>query len=219
MKINNLRSLIRESINEYISEINAAGDKAACEAKITATQNAIDLRKKKMAMEGLDEAYHDMLDKGKMKELSGEIKALENNLKKLQKQLDKLNSKSEPKTEVVADAMTEEAPIDETDVMAEMEIAEESTEEALNESFLKMQKLAGVITESQYNQKIQMLDEDLRAGVYNDFIKWKESFKDETEFPQENGYVVAKKDGQEVGKWNPISKLGMHANDAQYKTL
>ena len=56
-----------------------------------------------------------------------------------------------------------------------------------------MQKLAGVITEAQYNQKIQMLDEDLRAGVYNDFIKWKESFEDETEFPQENGYVVAKK--------------------------
>jgi hypothetical protein len=27
------------------------------------------------------------------------------------------------------------------------------TDEALNESFLKMQKLAGVITEAQYNQK------------------------------------------------------------------
>jgi hypothetical protein len=141
MKIDNLRSLIRESINEYISEINEAGDRAACEAKITATQNAIDLRKKKMAMEGLDEAYHDMLDKGKMKELSGEIKALENNLKKLQKQLDKLNSKSEPKTEVVADAMTEEAPIDETDVMAEMDVEETS----INESFVKMQKIAGLI--------------------------------------------------------------------------
>jgi uncharacterized protein (DUF342 family) len=149
MKIDNLRSLIRESINEYISEINAAGDKAACEAKITATQAAIEKRRKVMELDCLDEAYHDMLDKGKISELKGEIKALENNLKKLQKQLDKLNSKSEPKTEVVADAMTEEAPIDETDVMAGMDIAEESTEEtteeALNESFLKMQKLAGLI--------------------------------------------------------------------------
>ena len=60
-----------------------------------------------------------------------------------------MNSKSEPKTEVVADAMTEEAPIDETDVMAGMDISEESTEEtteeALNESFIRMQKIAGII--------------------------------------------------------------------------
>ena len=83
MKIDNLRSLIRESINEYISEINAAGDKAACEAKITATQAAIEKRKKVMELDGLDEAYHDMLDKGKISELKGEIKALEKNLTKL----------------------------------------------------------------------------------------------------------------------------------------
>jgi uncharacterized protein (DUF342 family) len=150
MKIENLRSLIQESINEYISEINKAGDKAACEAKIDATQEAIDLRKKKMAMEGLDEAYHDMLDKGKMKELSSEIKALENNLKKLQKQLDKLNSKSEPKTEVISDESVEEG--DAMDSMKnamvpEMEKMNDimNNEEALNESFTRMQKIAGII--------------------------------------------------------------------------
>ena len=107
MKVENLRSLIRESINEYIREIDNAGNKAALEAKMTATQSAIDLRKKKMNMEGLDEAYHDMLDKGKVKELSGEVKALEKSLTKLKKQLDKLNSKSEPKTEVKDEVIDE----------------------------------------------------------------------------------------------------------------
>jgi peptidoglycan hydrolase CwlO-like protein len=149
MKVENLRSLIRESINEYISKINEAGDIAACNAKIAETEKAIAERQRIMAKDGLDETYHNFLDENKMKELKNDIKALEKNLTKLQKQLDKLNSKSKPKTEVVADAMTEEAPIDETDVMAGMDIAEESTEEtteeALNESFLKMQKLAGLI--------------------------------------------------------------------------
>jgi hypothetical protein len=166
MKVENLRSLIRESINEYIREIDNAGNKAALEAKMTATQEAIDLRKKKMSMEGLDEAYHDMLDKGKMKELSGEVKALEKSLTKLKKQLDKLNSKSEPKKEVTTDVVTEENPIEEIDITSETELEEarsrkgkdvknavKKDEEVLNESFLKMQKMAGVITETQYNQK------------------------------------------------------------------
>jgi hypothetical protein len=169
MKIDNLRSLIRESINEYISEINAAGDRAACEAKITATQEAIAKRQKLMAKEGLDEDYHSMLDENKMKELKKDIAALERNLTKLQKQLDKLNTKSEPKAEVVADAkieeeaddtMTEEAPIDVTDVMAEMDVEET----AINESFLKMQKLAGVITETQYNEKKRLIENQLNEN-------------------------------------------------------
>jgi hypothetical protein len=193
MKVENLRSLIRESINEYIREIDNAGNKAALEAKMTATQEAIDIRKKKMNMEGLDEAYHDMLDKNKVKELSGEVKALEKSLTKLKKQLDKLNSKSEPKKDVVADGeVSEEAPIEELDITAETELEEarfkkgtdigkkgkgfekvakaaekeygseeagkrvagavlkkvlnkEGEETTINESFIKMQKIAGII--------------------------------------------------------------------------
>ena len=161
MKVENLRSLIRESINDYIREIDNEGNKAALEAKMTATQAAIEKRKKIANMDGIDEAYHDMLDKGKMKEIGGEVKALERNLTKLQKQLNKLNSKSEPKKEVVKDE-----PVEEGDAMAGMENAivpeielEEARskkikdvkkvvkkdEEVLNESFIKMQKLAGII--------------------------------------------------------------------------
>jgi uncharacterized protein (DUF342 family) len=155
MNTEKLRSLIRESINEYIRNINEAGDKAACEAKITATMEAIEKRKKLMDKEGLAEEYHAMLDENKMRELKNEIKALEKNLAKLKKQLDKLNSKSAPKEdEVVTDAKVEEAPVDETDVMEKMDMGDEGMQdESLNESFLKMQKLAGIITETQYNQK------------------------------------------------------------------
>lgn len=169
MQVEKLRSLIRESINEYISEINKAGDKAACEAKINATQAAIEKRKKMANMEGIDEAYHDMLDKGKMKEIGGEIKALERNLTKLRKQLDKLDSKSESKKEVTTDVVTEEAPIDEADVTAQIEMSDdEMKEEALNESFLKMQKIAGVITEGQYREKVQMLNEGYKFNDANE---------------------------------------------------
>jgi hypothetical protein len=160
MKVENLRSLIRESINDYIRGIDEAGNKAALDAKITATQEAIELRKKKMNMDGLDEAYHDMLDKGKVKELGGEVKALERNLTKLQKQLSKLTSKSEPKAEVVSDGElpADEASVEELDITSEIELEEarsrkgkdakkavKKDEEVLNESFIKMQKLAGII--------------------------------------------------------------------------
>jgi len=162
MKIENLRTLIRESINEYINKINEAGDIAACNAKIAETEKAIAERQRIMAKDGLDETYHNFLDENKMKELKNDIKALDKNLNKLKKQLEKLNAKSESKPEVTTDTKieeeadditTEEAPIATEDVMAEMDVTEETTEEALNESFLKMQKLAGVITESEYNKK------------------------------------------------------------------
>jgi hypothetical protein len=195
MKVENLRSLIRESINEYIREIDNAGNQAALEAKIAATEGAIEKREKMANMEGIDEAYHDMLDKGKMKEIGGEIKALKKSLDKLKKQLDKLNSKSEPKAEVIKDEPVEEGDaMDgmENAIVPEVELEEarfkkgtdigkkgkgfakiakaagkeygseeagkrvagsilkkvlnkEGEEATINESFIKMQKIAGII--------------------------------------------------------------------------
>ena len=161
MKVENLRSLIRESINEYIREIDNAGNQAALEAKIAATEGAIEKREKMANMEGIDEAYHDMLDKGKMKEIGGEVKALKKSLDKLQKQLNKLNSKSEPKAEMIKDEPVEEGnAMDgmENAIVPEIELEEarskkgkdvkkavKKDEEVLNESFLKMQKIAGII--------------------------------------------------------------------------
>ena len=189
-----LRQLIRESINDYIREIDEAGTKAGLGAKIEATESAISKREKMAAMEGIDEAYHEMLDKGKMKEIGGEVKALKKSLEKLKKQLDKLNSKGGNKSEeseVEEKEIVDEVSIDENEEMEYegMEYEEEEERfdadgtpneegmydaegnrvsfadidkamydgeaEYMNESFLHMQKLAGVISETEFKAKLE----------------------------------------------------------------
>lgn len=162
MKVENLRSLIRENIHSYLKEIDEAAKIGAIKASIAKCEEAIGVREKKMNMEGLDEAYHDMLDKGKMAELKSEIKALSRSLEKYKKQLAKFEKVDEVITdEAVNDEVTEEAPIATEDVMAEMGTEEVAEETAINESFLKMQKLAGVITEAEYNQKKRLIENQL----------------------------------------------------------
>lgn len=62
--------------------------------------------------------------------------------------------------------------------------------------------------------------EEVRKGVHDNFEKWKASFPDDTEFKSQDNYMMAvDKAGKELGKWNPIDKKGMHADDFQYKNL
>ena len=103
MKIENLRSIIKESIGEYLKEIDEAAKIGAIKASIAKCEEAIGVREKKMNMEGLDEAYHDMLDKGKMAELKSEIKALSKSLEKYKKQLAKFEKVDEVTDDVVTD--------------------------------------------------------------------------------------------------------------------
>jgi hypothetical protein len=195
-----LRQLIRESITEYIREIDEAGNMAALEAKMSKTQEAIDKRKKMAAMEGIDEAYHEMLDKGKMKEITSEIKVLEKSLTKYEKMLEKLKSKADktPKVEEEKEIVDEVAvDLDENEEMEYEGMEYEKEEERfdadgtpneegmydaegnrvsfadidkvdyemnMNESFLHMQKLAGVITEAQYKAKRKALNEEITIG-------------------------------------------------------
>jgi len=205
-----LRQLIRESIQEYIKEINAAGDRAALEAKINATQEAIDKRKKLTAMEGLDEAYQEYLDERKMKEMTSEIKMLEKSMSKYQKMLEKMDAKKEPKIEEIKDEeVMDEVTIDppsgaqlEENVDKEMyyEIAqqmkndgmsydevvikledmglntreaetitmntfkEEMEEDMSIYEILHMQKLAGIISETEYTAKLEEAKKKMTAA-------------------------------------------------------
>ena len=167
MKLENLRTLIRESIAEYVKEIDDAASDAADAARIAKCEEAIATRESKLNT--MEESEHrDLMDEGKIKALENEIKELKKAKAKFEKAAEKKAAKKAKKSapkeeEVVTDAVTEEAPIDETDVMAEMDVKET----AINESFLKMQKLAGVITEAQYNQKIQMLNEAVETIEVN----------------------------------------------------
>jgi hypothetical protein len=188
MKLENLRSLIRESIKDYISEIDEAAEIAGNEARINKTLEAIEARKAKL--NNLEESdLRELMDDTKIKELHNEIKELEKAEKKFrtlaEKRAAKKAKKSAPKEEdVVTDTEIDEAPVGAEDVMAEMDLTDEPTEEAINESFLKMQKLAGVITESEYNQKRSLIKETLFLGPLNDMSKeeakaWMEKHADD----------------------------------------
>jgi len=157
-----LRQLIKESIQEYIREVETSGNVAAQEAKIRACDEAIALREKKLNMEGLDEAYHDMIDEAKKKNLEKEIKELQKYKKKAEKILEKMKSKAgkeDEKEDVEEEGVIDEVAIDEMDPEAGPQLEEakkkkkKEEKEPMNESFLYMQKLAGVITEAEYKQK------------------------------------------------------------------
>jgi hypothetical protein len=162
MQVEKLRSLIRESIQEYIKEIDEAAETAAMEARIAKCDEAILARETRLEnLRNLEEAAG-MLDEVKVKAMENEIKELKKAKAKFEKAKEKRATKlaGKGKKEVTTDAKTEDTPVDESDVMKKMEMeGDMPKEEALNESFLKMQKLAGVITEAQYNQKKKVLIE------------------------------------------------------------
>ena len=153
MENSTLRQIIRESIQNYIREIDEVAEVAATEARIRKMEEAIEERKNLINMEGLEETMHKMIDKKKIKEIEKEIKHLEKSLEKYKKQLEKMQNKGkkseEPKSEETKEMVDEMAE----DIKGNMEENYMEEEKPLNESFLYMQKLAGVITEAQYNQK------------------------------------------------------------------
>lgn len=143
MKSTELKQLIRESIQDYIREIDDAGDRAALEAKMAKCEEAIASRNKKIEMSESLEEMKDMVDPVKIKTIRAEIKTLEKSLNKYKKQLDKMDGKNQPKEEK-KEVVTEE-PVEEMNMNAELDMNEEDNQEPLNESFIKMQKLAGII--------------------------------------------------------------------------
>jgi len=100
-----------------------------------------------------------------VKEIEKEIKHLEKSLEKYKKQLEKMQNKGkkseEPKSEETKEMVDEMAE----DIKGNMEENYMEEEKPLNESFLYMQKLAGVITEAQYNQKKRLIKEGLISGA------------------------------------------------------
>jgi len=149
MQIEKLRSLIRESIQDYIKEIDQAANEAAMDARINKCEEAIQMRETKLNnLKNLEEAA-DMLDEAKVKMMEKEITELKKAKAKFEKQKEKMANKGKKKEEkeVTTDAkIDEEAAVDEADVTAEMEMKDEGMkEEALNESFIRMQRIAGII--------------------------------------------------------------------------
>jgi len=186
-QINQLKQLIRESIQEYIREVEASGNIAAQEAKIRACEEAIALREKKANMDGLDEAYHDMMDSNKINEIKKEIKELQKYKAKAEKVLDKMKSKTEGKTskkdeeETTDEGIIDEVSIDENDPESgpQLEESEDLTPEESEElrkkaeahdkeysiaEMLLMQKRAGIISETEYITKLEEAKKKMTAA-------------------------------------------------------
>jgi glutamate mutase epsilon subunit len=157
MNSTSLIQLIKESIQEYIREVETSGNIAAQEAKIKACEEAIALREKKANMDGLDEAYHDMMDSTKINELKKEIKELQKYKTKAEKVLEKMKSKAEGKTAKKDEETTEEGIIDEVSIEEnDPESGPQLEEENIDiYEMLYMQKRAGILSEREYNEKIE----------------------------------------------------------------
>jgi hypothetical protein len=195
MQIEKLRSLIREAVDTQLKEIEAVAEAAAMDARLAEYDKAIKTCESKIqAAENLEEVK-DLMDENKINELKKKLKSLTKAKEKLEKQKAKKNKGKEVTTDAETDKEEtvdegpysqnnnmgddiENANVDETYTMDEMEMSDEEKEELkkkaeandkeyniMNESFLKMQKLAGVITEAQYNQKKKILIEAI--GDFN----------------------------------------------------
>ena len=136
-------------------EIEAQGRVAALETKLAALAEMIEETEGRLTRIDEDNEFRDMMDKNAVKEVRKQLKELERAQGKLQKEYDKLSSGR--KQEEVVD----EADADKLRDLADRQDAldqevDDSVEEVsfeLNESTLRMQKLAGLVTESDIQKK------------------------------------------------------------------
>ena len=185
MEINRLRSIIRESISNNLKEIEDVAENAAMEAKLNAYTEAIDKVNKKIEMAESLEEMQELVDPTKLNELKKHLKTLEKSKEKLEKVKAKKNKGKEVVTDepVEEDANVEEGDkynpennwndteVDDPWNAGQTKHQPMDEEEAINESFLKMQKLAGVITEAQYNNLVgQLTSIDLSLVTEEDDI-------------------------------------------------
>jgi len=179
---NQLRQLIRESIQDYIREVEQSAGIAAQEAKIRACEESIAIREKKVALEGIDETMHEMIDQSKINLIKKEIKDLQKYLAKATKTLEKMKDKAEGKTtKKDTEETTDEGIIDEVSIDDEAgpkleELTPEESEELrkkaeaydkeynITNEMLLMQKRAGIISETEYRIKVEEAKKKMTAA-------------------------------------------------------
>jgi len=178
MEINKLRSIIKEAVDAQLKEIEAVAENAAMEARLAEYDKAIKTCETKIETAENLEEVKDLMDEGKINELKKKLKSLTKAKEKLEKAKAKKNKGKEVVTdEPVEDTVDEGSYYDEaeSDDAAHIDALEKDMEDdamnnevAINESFLKMQKLAGVITEAQYNSKKSLTENQVEEGAVID---------------------------------------------------
>jgi hypothetical protein len=245
MEINKLRSIIRESIKDvYLKEIETVAENAAMEARLAEYGKAIKMCEDKIEIAESLEEMKDLVDENKIKDIKNKLK----NLQKEKGKLEKAKAKKNKGKEVVTDEPMEESYVEEMDnainpkmgyAMEEVDLSDEEQEklrkdakknpsQALPEAFLKMQKLAGVITESQYNQKKSLIENENKKftsaiefpGGYHLNItdKMKQDIKNQLGIGDEDIKFGYEEDSQDRGTWFATIDVNLETLPADKKS-
>ena len=199
-----IKKVIKEAKNplaQKMKEIEAQGRVAALETKLAALAEMIEETEGRLTRIDEDNEFRDMMDKKAVKEVRKQLKELERAQAKLQKEYDKIAEKGRKKANPEEPVMGEEAPVDEDAIDAaidEVELEEDNF--ALNESTLRMQKLAGLITESDIKKKLilkENISPEALIKVYQDEIKAAKENEQDDEIPAyKKGIEMLKKGGK-----------------------
>ena len=159
-----IKQQIREAKNplaKKMKEIETQGRVAALETKLAAVAEMIEETEGRLTRIDEDNEFRDMMDKNAVKEVRKQLKELERAQAKLQKEYDKVSGgrkKEKVVDEVDADKLRDLADRQDALDQEAGEVEEVSLE--LNESTLRMQKLAGLITESELKKKLSLKENE-----------------------------------------------------------
>ena len=217
---NNLTNYIKKVINEAknplaakLKEVEAQGRIASLESKLAAIQEMIEETNSRLTRIDEDNEFSEMMDKKAVKDVRKQLKELERAEAKLQKEYDKVSGGR--KKETVVDEDYDEDSLD--NAVDEVEIEEDNMRfeglngvhdlkpmVTMNESLLRMQKLAGLITESDIKKKLS-LNEAQEIDMAKSFL-------------ENNGFEVKDieggNEGHALGK-KMDSKAGGQAEDSK----
>ena len=156
----NLEKYIKQQIKEAknplakkMKEIENQGRVAALETKLAAVAEMIEETEARLTRIDEDSEFNEMMDRNKVKEVRKQLKELQKVEAKLEKERAKLEGKG-TKSYKSREVMDEDLPVAEDAVenaVDEVELEEDNFK--LNESTLRFQKLAGLITESDIKKK------------------------------------------------------------------
>ena len=148
-----------------LREIDAQSAIVAMEAKIEKLKEMAEAKETRLNMVSEDENLSELIDKRAMNEMKKEIKQI----KKMQEKLERLYEKKNGKKPEVIDEDEEmneggysmskyEEDDDKSSMEEEIDEAHCNTEEddtdSMNEEYLRMQKLAGIISEEEYKNRL-----------------------------------------------------------------
>ena len=165
VKLKEALSEAKNPLAKKMKEIENQGRLAALETRLAAVAEMIEETEGRLTRIDEDNEFRDMMDKNAVKEVRKQLKELEKAKAKLEKEKAKLEGKGMKKKEVVDEIEDEDIPENPNDPMDHPAISEDDF--ALNESTLRMQKLAGLITESDIKKKLSLKEgldpQDLRT--------------------------------------------------------